>query len=101
LFAQYPSLVSSIERGEGHKVKKTSSRNESQTHSIKLQNGLRFLSPDQILMIDEMLDKVAPFGEVTLRVKDGKLKFVAQSKSFDALKLQRPNALNDVLNNDK
>ena len=52
-------------------------------------------------MIDEMLDRGAPFGEVTLRVKDGKLKFVAQSKSYDALKLQRPNALEEELNNDK
>lgn len=76
------------------------SSNENQTYSIEFENGLRFLSPDQILMIDEMLDKVSPFGEVTLRVKDGELKFVAQSKSYDALKLQRPNGMEE-LNNEK
>ena len=82
-------------------MKNQPSKKGHQTHSIQLQNGLRFLNSDQILMIDEMLDKVAPFGEVTLRVKDGKLKFVAQSKSYDALKLQRPNALEEELNNEK
>ena len=84
-------------------MKKPSSKIDRTTPSvhIRLDNGLRFLSPEQILMIDEMLDKVAPFGEVTLRVKDGKLKFVAQSKSYDALKLQRPHALEEELNNEK
>lgn len=52
-------------------------------------------------MIDDMLCEVKTFGEVTLRVKDGKLTFAAESNSYDALKLQRPNALEDDLNNDK
>ena len=73
----------------------------STAYTVKLNTGLRFLTPDQILMIDEMLDRVSPFGEVTLRVKDGRLKFVAQSKSYDALKLQRPHALEEELNNEK
>ena len=84
-------------------MSKSSSKKGSETTSfvLELQNALRFLSSEQILMIDEMLDKVSPFGEVSLRVKDGKLKFVAQSKSYDALKLQRSNALNEELNNEK
>ncbi len=64
---------------------------------LELEQGLRFLSPNEILMIDEMLDDVKPFGEITLRVKDGKLTFAAESKSYDALKLQRPNALEEEL----
>ena len=70
-------------------------------YRVELDNGLSFLSPDQILMIDEMLDGVKPFGDVTLRVKDGKLTFAAESKSYDALKLQRPNALEEELSNGK
>ncbi len=68
---------------------------------IQVESRLRFLSPNEILMIDDMLHDVKPFGEVTLRVKDGKLKFAAESKSYDALKLQRPNALEEELNDGK
>ena len=68
---------------------------------LELEQGLRFLSPNEILMIDDMLHDVKPFGEVTLRVKEGKLTFAAESKSYDALKLQRPHALEEELNNEK
>ncbi len=68
---------------------------------LELEQGLRFLSPNEILMIDEMLDDVKPFGEITLRVKDGKLTFAAESKSYDALKLQRTNALEEELNDER
>ena len=68
---------------------------------LELEQGLRFLSPNEILMIDDMLNDVKPFGEVRLRVKDGKLKFAAESKSYDALKLQRPNALEEELNDER
>lgn len=82
---------------------KPSMKNEPTTTSVtvELDKGLRFLIPEQILMIDEMLDGVKPFGEVTLRVKDGKLTFAAESKSYDALKLQRPHALDEELNYEK
>ncbi len=79
----------------------TKTENESGGNQVRLKHELRLLTPNQILMIDEMLDNVTPYGEVTLRIKDGELKFVAQSKSYDALKLQRPRALEEVLNNDK
>ncbi len=67
----------------------TASNNDNAGGEIKLHQGLRFLTPEQISMIDEMLDRVSPYGEVSLRVKNGKLKLATQSKSFDALKLQR------------
>jgi hypothetical protein len=57
---------------------------------IKLDRELRFLTPRQIEMIDEMLDNVTPFGEVTLRVQKGRLRCIAKSKSYDAIKIQRP-----------
>ena len=79
----------------------TEIESESSENRVHLDHALKFLTPDQILMIDEMLDNVTPYGEVTLRIKDGELKFVAQTKSYDALKLQRPRALEEVLNNDK
>ncbi len=76
----------------------TETENESCETRVQLNHALRFLTPDQILMIDEMLDNVTPYGEVTLRITDSELKFVAQSKSYDALKLQRPHALEEELN---
>lgn len=57
---------------------------------IHLEQKLNFLTPRQVAIIDEMLASVAPYGEVTLRIQQGKLRFVAQSKSFDAMKMQRP-----------
>ena len=67
---------------------------------VELDKGLRFLTPEQVSLIDELLDGVKPFGEVKLRVEEGKLTFAAESKSYDALKLQRPNALEEQLNNE-
>ena len=57
---------------------------------VKLERNLRFLTPRQIVMIDEMLDNVTPFGEVTLRIQKGRLRCIAKSKSYDAMKMQRP-----------
>ena len=57
---------------------------------VKLEQNLRFLTPRQIAMIDEMLDSVTPFGEVTLRIQKGRLRCIAKSKSYDAMKMQRP-----------
>ena len=57
---------------------------------VKLERNLRFLTPRQIVMIDEMLDSVTPFGEVTLRIQKGRLRCIAKSKSYDAMKMQRP-----------
>lgn len=80
----------------------TSTKNpDVRSYRVELDSDLRFLTPDQILMIDDMLNDVTPFGEITLKVKDGKLTFAAESKSYDALKFQRPSALEEELNNDK
>ena len=69
--------MSEVEHGEGKKL-------------VKLDRRSRFLTPNQIEMIDEMLDSVTPYGEVTLRVQKGKLRCIAKSKSYDAIKMQRP-----------
>jgi hypothetical protein len=63
---------------------------------IPLEHKLRFLTPRHIAIIDEMLASVAPYGEVTLRIQQGKLRFVAQSKSFDATKMQRPRSSDET-----
>ena len=71
--------------GEGNsKVEPCKGKNR-----IKLDRELRFLTPRQIEMIDEMLDNVTPYGEVTLRVQKGRLRCIAKSKSYDAVKIQR------------
>jgi len=57
---------------------------------VKLERNLRFLTPRQINMIDEMLESVTPYGEVTLRIQKGRLRCIAKSKSYDAMKMQRP-----------
>jgi hypothetical protein len=59
---------------------------------VKLEKKLRFLTPRQIVMIDEMLHSVTPYGEVTLRVQKGRLRCIAKSKSYDAIKMQRPDS---------
>lgn len=48
--------------------------------------GLKFLKPNQISMIDEALDKLGEFGEVRLVVERGRLRFLVTEKSFDVLK---------------
>ena len=75
--------------------------NTKDRKNIRLENSLRFLSPAQVALIDEMLDKVSPFGEVSLRVAGGKLKFAAQSKSYDAFKLQRRSMKDNARSNEK
>jgi hypothetical protein len=45
---------------------------------------LRFLLPDQIVMIDEALTKVGEYGEVRLVLEKGTLRFVVVQQSFDA-----------------
>ena len=69
--------------------------------NIRLRNALRFLSAAQVTLIDEMLDKVSPFGEVALKVTGGKLKFAAQSKSYDAFKLQRRSTKDKIRGNER
>jgi len=39
-----------------------------------------------VKLIDELLVKVSPFGEVRITVQKGRLRFVASTQSYDALK---------------
>ena len=49
-------------------------------------NKRRFLTPEQIAMVDEALCALGDFGEVRLVVEKGRLRFVVTQKSYDALK---------------
>jgi hypothetical protein len=50
------------------------------------ENAFKNLSPHQVVMIDEALDRVGEFGEVRLVVQKGKLRFIVTQTSHDALK---------------
>jgi hypothetical protein len=52
----------------------------------------RFLSADQVAMIEEALASLGEFGEVRLVVEKGRLRFLVTQKSFDAQKW-RPGAI--------
>jgi len=54
-------------------------------NAIDLDEPLRFLSTREIHLIDKLLSSIGPFGEVRLTVKDGRLRFAASTKSYDAL----------------
>ena len=47
---------------------------------------LKFLGPEQILMIDEALASLNDFGEIRLVVEKNRLRFVITQNSYDALK---------------
>ena len=50
------------------------------------RTALKFLGPDQILMIDEALASLNDYGEIRLVVEKNRLRFVITQKSYDALK---------------
>lgn len=50
--------------------------------------ALKYLSPNQVQMIDEALASLGDFGEVRLIIEKGRLRFLVTQKSFDALKWQ-------------
>jgi len=52
------------------------------------RHDIRFLQPEQILLIDHALEQVGQFGEVRLIVEKGKLRFIEISQSMDVTKLQ-------------
>jgi hypothetical protein len=58
-----------------------------------LERRLSFLNAREITMIDDLLAAVAPFGEVRLAVRKGRLRFVSSVKSHDALQLTGEAAL--------
>ena len=50
--------------------------------------GLKFLTPRQVRMIDDLLQSIGDFGEVHLEVRNGKLRFASRTESIDALKYE-------------
>lgn len=58
----------------------------TETHLEDTLKHLKFLSPRQVRMIDDLLASVGKFGEVRLEVKDGRLRFASKTESMDALK---------------
>jgi hypothetical protein len=46
----------------------------------------RFLTPQQVAMIEEALMSLGDYGELRLIVERGRLRFLVTHKSFDALK---------------
>lgn len=61
---------------------------KSETHLSKTIDNLKFLSPRQVRMIDELLSSVGEYGRVQLTVKDGRLRFAERIESIDALKYE-------------
>ena len=53
---------------------------------LKRDRQLRFLSEREINLIDSALSSVGSFGEVKLMVEKGRLRFIASTTSYDALK---------------
>lgn len=48
--------------------------------------SLTFLSPGQVMMIDEALKALGDYGEIRLIIEKGRLRFLVTQKSIDALK---------------
>ena len=53
-----------------------------------LSRGMKHLKSQQILMINEALGFIGEFGEVHLKVENGRLRFLTTQTSHDALKYQ-------------
>ena len=64
-------------------------KNVSRRGLIHLSRRLKFLSPREIYLIDDLLGSVGDFGEVRLEVKNGRLRFASRTESVDALKHDR------------
>ena len=54
----------------------------------KRSSSLKFLAPNQVMMIDEALATLGDYGEVRLIIEKGRLRFLVTQKSHDALKWQ-------------
>jgi hypothetical protein len=57
-------------------------------------SSLKFLAPNQVMMIDEALAMLGDYGEVRLIIEKGRLRFLVTQKSHDALKW-RPGSLRE------
>ena len=54
---------------------------------LKLERRLKFLSPREISVIDDLLASVSPFGAVRPAVEKGMLRFVSSVKSHNGFQL--------------
>ena len=56
---------------------------------ITLREPLRTLTADQICQIDRCLTELTAFGRVTLIKRDGRLRFIERTESFNSVPLTR------------
>lgn len=61
---------------------------ETQGPERRTRSSLKFLAPNQVMMIDEALATLGDYGEVRLIIEKGRLRFLVTQKSHDALKWQ-------------
>jgi hypothetical protein len=54
---------------------------------------LSFLQPHQVTMIDDALCSLGSFGEITLVVENGRLRYLLLQKSYDVMKLDSKSLL--------
>lgn len=53
---------------------------------IGVQSATRFLTPQQVAMIEEALGSLGEYGELRLIIEKGRLRYIVTQKSFDAMK---------------
>ena len=58
---------------------------------ITLREPLRTLTPDQVCQIDRYLTELTAFGRVTLVKRDGRLRYIERTESFESLPPTRSN----------
>ena len=52
---------------------------------ITLHTPLRTLTPDQVSQIDRYLTEMTAFGQVTLVKRDGRVRYIERTESFETL----------------
>ena len=52
---------------------------------ITLRAPLSTLTPDQVSQIDRYLTEMTAFGQVTLVKRDGRVRFIERTESFDSV----------------
>ena len=57
----------------------------NQSYRLKMERPLQFLSPKEILFIDEFLANMKEGGELCLVVHKGRLRFVTRTKDLEPL----------------
>ena len=59
---------------------------------ITLREPLRTLTPDQVCQIDRYLTELTAFGRVTLVKRDGRLRYIERTESFESIPPMRSEA---------